>query len=141
MSAGGELIDGRYELEELVGTGGMSSVYRARDTLLERDVALKIMHAHHLDDGDYVERFEREARTVAQLSHPNIVTVIDRGESDGQQYIVFEYIDGESLKQLVERAVDARHSAAADELLELVSAGDNLTGHRGTGRTRGAGHA
>jgi serine/threonine-protein kinase len=100
---GGELIDGRYELEELVGTGGMSTVYRARDTLLERNVALKVMHAHHLEDDDYVERFQREARTVAQLSHPNIVTVIDRGEDDGRPFIVFEYVEGDTLDKLVER--------------------------------------
>jgi eukaryotic-like serine/threonine-protein kinase len=99
----GELIADRYELEELVGAGGMSSVYRAHDKLLERDVALKVMHDQYTADGDYVERFRREARAVAQLSHPNIVTVIDRGEQDGRQFIVFEYIDGENLKSLVER--------------------------------------
>ena len=99
----GEVVAGRYELEELVGSGGMSSVYRALDRLLERNVALKILHPHYGDDAEYVERFRREARAVAQLSHPNIVTVIDRGEADGQQFIVFEYIDGESLKQLVDR--------------------------------------
>jgi eukaryotic-like serine/threonine-protein kinase len=99
----GELVANRYELQEVVGTGGMSSVYRAVDTLLERNVALKILHPHYGEDAEYVERFRREARSVAQLSHPNIVTVIDRGESDGQQYIVFEYVDGESLKQLVDR--------------------------------------
>jgi eukaryotic-like serine/threonine-protein kinase len=93
----------RYELEELVGTGGMSSVYRAHDRLLERDVALKVLHQQFVADTDYVERFRREARSVAQLSHPNIVTVIDRGEQDGRQFIVFEYIDGENLKALVER--------------------------------------
>jgi serine/threonine protein kinase len=100
----GELIAGRYELEELVGTGGMSSVYRAHDRLLERNVALKVLHEQFTGDGDYVERFRREARAVAQLSHPNIVTVIDRGEQDSRQFIVFEYIPGENLKGLVERA-------------------------------------
>jgi len=99
----GDVIAGRYELEELVGTGGMSSVYRAQDRLLERNVALKILHDQHLTDADTVERFRREARAVAQLSHPNIVTVIDRGEADGKQFIVFEYIAGTSLKALVER--------------------------------------
>ena len=94
----------RYELEELVGTGGMSSVYRAHDTLLERNVALKVLHQQYADDDEYVERFRREARAVAQLSHPNIVTVIDRGEEDGRQFIVFEYIDGENLKELVDRS-------------------------------------
>src|SRR3954454_19747056 len=100
----GELVADRYELLEVVGTGGMSTVYCALDTLLERNVALKVLHPHYGDDEEYVERFRREARSVAQLSHPNIVTVIDRGESDAQQYIVFEYVDGESLKQLVDRA-------------------------------------
>jgi serine/threonine-protein kinase len=99
----GEVFADRYELEELVGSGGMSSVYRARDTLLERHVALKILHAHYNDDGEYVERFRREARAVARLTHPNIVTVIDRGVADDRQFIVFEYVEGENLKELIER--------------------------------------
>jgi predicted Ser/Thr protein kinase len=99
----GEVIGGRYELEELVGSGGMSSVYRAHDRLLERKVALKILHPRYVEDAEYVERFRREARAVAQLAHPNIVTVIDRGEESGQQFIVFEYVDGESLKDVVDR--------------------------------------
>src|SRR4249920_1206496 len=81
----------------------MSSVYRADDRLLERQVALKILHEQLSADGEHVERFRREARAVAQLSHPNIVTVIDRGEENGKQFIVFELIDGENLKELVER--------------------------------------
>ena len=98
-----ELIAGRYELEEQVGSGGMSKVFRAHDRLLERTVAIKILHEHYSKDEEYVERFRREARAVAQLAHPNVVTVIDRGEHEGRQYIVFEFIDGENLKQLVER--------------------------------------
>ena len=97
----GELIAGRYDLEELVGSGGMSSVYRAHDRLLERTVALKILHEQFTRDDAYVERFRREARAVAQLAHPNIVTVIDRGEQDGRQFIVFEYVDGMNLKELM----------------------------------------
>src|SRR6266542_1093930 len=100
---GGEVIADRYELEELVGTGGMSSVFKARDRLLDRYVAVKILHEHYLQDEEYVERFRREARAVARLSHPNIVTVIDRGEADGRQYIVFEHVEGENLKELVTR--------------------------------------
>jgi eukaryotic-like serine/threonine-protein kinase len=96
----GEVISGRYELEKLVGSGGMSNVFRAHDRLLERTVAIKILHEQYTRDEDYVERFRREARAVAQLAHPNIVTVIDRGEQDGRQYIVFEYIDGPNLKDL-----------------------------------------
>ena len=99
----GQLIADRYELKQVVGTGGMSSVYCAHDTLLERDVALKILHEHFSEDDDYVERFRREARAAAQLSHPGIVTVIDRGEEAGRQFIVFEFVDGETLKELVDR--------------------------------------
>jgi serine/threonine protein kinase len=97
----GELIAGRYELEKLVGSGGMSNVFRAHDRLLERTVALKILHEQYTRDDDYVERFRREARAVAQLTHPNIVTVIDRGEQDGRQFIVFEFVEGENLKEVI----------------------------------------
>ena len=99
----GEKVGGRYEIEELVGHGGMSSVYKAHDSLLERHVALKVLHEQYSGDDDFVERFKREARSVAQLQHPNIVTVIDRGEEDGRQFIVFEFIDGENLKERVIR--------------------------------------
>ena len=99
----GEVVDGRYELEQLVGSGGMSSVYRAHDRMLERKVALKILHQRYGEDAEYLERFRREARAVAQLAHPNIVTVIDRGEDQGRQFIVFEYVDGDNLKQVVDR--------------------------------------
>ena len=113
----GELIAGRYELEELVGSGGMSSVYRAHDRLLDRRVALKILHDYYGGDDEYVERFRREAKAVAQLSsHPNIVTVIDRGESDGRQFIVFELIEGASLKEIVEE----RGPLEVIEALELT---------------------
>jgi eukaryotic-like serine/threonine-protein kinase len=99
----GELIADRYELVELIGKGGMSSVFKTHDRLLDRIVAIKVLHPHFTDDEEYVERFRREARSVAQLSHPNIVTVIDRGEDQGRQYIVFEYVEGENLKQLLLR--------------------------------------
>src|SRR5205085_12331742 len=94
-----EVIADRYELEELVGTGGMSSVYKARDRLLERNVALKALHPHYSDDPEYVERFRREARSAAQLSHPHTVTVIDRGEDGGPQCIVCESGDAENRSQ------------------------------------------
>jgi len=111
----GELLADRYEVEEQVGAGGMSSVYRAHDRLLDRTVALKVMHQHYGSDPEYVERFRREARSVASLSHPNVVTVIDRGEHNGRQFIVFEYVDGENLKQLIQR----RGAAPVDTALEL----------------------
>ena len=99
----GELIAERFDVEELVGVGGMSSVYRARDRLLERRVAIKILHDSAGADEEALERFRREARAAAQLTHPNIVTVIDRGEDRGRQFIVFELVEGEDLKQLLAR--------------------------------------
>jgi serine/threonine protein kinase len=116
----GELIADRYELEELVGSGGMSSVYRANDSLLERHVALKVMHEQLLSEGDHVERFRREARLAAQLSHPNIVTVIDRGEQEGRQFIVFEYVEGENLKALVEREAPLPERDAVELALQVA---------------------
>src|SRR5262249_30606578 len=107
------------ELEELIGTGGMSSVYRARDRLLERDVALKVLHEQYSRDESYVERFRREARAVAQLSHPNIVTVIDRGEEGGRQFIVFEVVDGQNLKDVVRRDAPLPVRAAVEIALQV----------------------
>jgi len=118
----GELIAERYELEELVGTGGMSSVYRAHDRLLERDVALKVLHEQFASDTDYVERFRREARSVAQLSHPNIVTVIDRGYEGDRQFIVFEYIAGENLKSLIDREGPLPEDEAVRLTLQIARA-------------------
>ncbi len=117
-----EVIADRYELEKLVGRGGMSSVYKAHDRLLERNVALKVLHPHYTEDEEYVARFRHEARAVAQLSHPHIVTVIDRGEDDGQQFIVFEYIDGGNLKQLVERTGPLPARQAVELALEIADA-------------------
>jgi serine/threonine-protein kinase len=100
----GDLIADRYELEALVGSGGMSSVFCAHDAQLERRVAIKILHERLAGDDEYVERFRHEARSVAQLTHPNIVSVIDRGEDQGRQYIVFEFVDGENLKEAIVRS-------------------------------------
>ena len=97
----GELIANRYELERILGTGGMATVYCAFDTVLERKVALKVLHEHYAADDEYVARFENEARAAARLAHPNIVAVMDRGEQDGRRYIVYEYVDGENLKDVV----------------------------------------
>ncbi len=116
----GDVLADRYELEELVGTGGMSSVYRAHDRLLDRKVALKILHSHYGADEEYVERFRREARAVAALSHPNIVTVIDRGEHAGRQFIVFEYVDGENLKRLIERGGPAPVQMALELAMQVA---------------------
>src|SRR6201991_3439458 len=97
----GTTLNGRYRLEARIGAGGMSTVYRATDGTLQRQVAIKLMNREIATDSDQLERFRREARAVAQLSHPHIVGVIDAGEDEGRPYIVFEYVEGETLKQRI----------------------------------------
>ncbi len=99
----GTLLSDRFRLEEKVGSGGMSTVYRAFDETLERWVAIKLMHREISSDSDQLERFRREARAVASLNHPHVVTVIDFGEDDDHPYIVFEYVEGETLKDRLRR--------------------------------------
>jgi hypothetical protein len=99
----GMCLNGRYRLDAQIGAGGMSTVYRAFDTTLERPVAVKLMHREIASDSDQLERFRREARSVAQLNAPHIVGVIDAGEEDGRPYIVFEYVEGETLKDRIRR--------------------------------------
>jgi eukaryotic-like serine/threonine-protein kinase len=98
----GTILSGRYRLESKLGSGGMSTVYLARDETLERWVAVKVLHREISDQPDQLERFRREARAVAQLSHPNVVAVIDAGEDGGYPYIVFEYVPGETLKARID---------------------------------------
>ena len=99
----GTSLNGRYRLEARIAAGGMSTVYRALDETLERQVAVKLMNREVASDSDQLERFRREARAVAQLSHPHIVGVIDAGEDDSRPYIVFEYVEGETLKGRIRR--------------------------------------
>jgi len=99
----GTSLNDRYRLDEKIGTGGMSTVYRAFDPTLERWVAIKLMHRDISEDPDQLERFRREARAVARLQHPHVVTVIDFGEDDGTPYIVLECISGETLKERIRR--------------------------------------
>ncbi len=117
MTVLGTLLGGRYRLEAQIGRGGMSTVYQSFDTVLERPVAIKLMHREIATDSDQLERFRREARSVAQLNHPHVVTVIDAGEEAlpdanypgadgggvGTPYIVLEYVEGETLKDLIRR--------------------------------------
>jgi serine/threonine-protein kinase len=103
----GTLLSDRYRLDAEIGAGGMSTVYRAFDTVLERPVAIKLMHRETARDSDQLERFRREARAVAQLNHPHVVQVIDAGEEGDDEhptpYIVLEYVEGETLKQRIRR--------------------------------------
>lgn len=97
------LLDNRYELIERIGDGGMAEVYRAHDKMLDRFVAIKILHPQFTSDESFVTRFRREAQGAAKLSHPNIVSIYDVGSSDGKYYIVMEYIKGETLKDKINR--------------------------------------
>jgi serine/threonine-protein kinase len=110
----GTVLSGRYRLQAKLGSGGMSTVYLARDTTLDRDVAVKVMHREMSEQPDQLERFRQEARAVAKLSHPNVVAVIDAGEDGGYPYIVFEYVEGETLKQRIARvgALDTQEALA-----------------------------
>jgi eukaryotic-like serine/threonine-protein kinase len=99
----GTTLSGRYRLDGKLGSGGMSTVYLAMDATLERRVAIKVLHREMSDQPDQLERFRRESRTVAQLSHPNVVAVIDAGDDAGHPYIVFEYVEGETLKERIDR--------------------------------------
>jgi eukaryotic-like serine/threonine-protein kinase len=118
----GMMLSGRYRLDARIGSGGMSTVYRAFDQTLERQVAIKLLHRQIADDPDQLERFRREARAVAQLSHPHIVTVIDAGEEEGRPYIVFEYVQGETLKELIKREGPLDVDEAAAYAIEVARA-------------------
>jgi eukaryotic-like serine/threonine-protein kinase len=98
---GARRLAGRYELRGTLGQGGMADVQRARDLQLDRDVAIKILHARYADDVEFLGRFQREARAAANLNHPNIVAVYDYGEDDGRPYIVMELVEGRSLKDVI----------------------------------------
>jgi eukaryotic-like serine/threonine-protein kinase len=110
----GTVLSGRYRLEAKLGSGGMSTVYLARDETLDRPVAVKVMHREMSEQEDQLQRFRQEARAVAKLSHPNVVSVIDAGEDGGYPYIVFEYVKGETLKQRIGRvgALDTQEAIA-----------------------------
>ena len=110
----GTVLSGRYRLEAKLGSGGMSTVYLACDQTLDRQVAVKVMHREMSEQAEQIERFRQEARSVAKLSHPNVVSVIDAGEDGGHPYIVFEYVEGETLKQRIARegALDPQEAIA-----------------------------
>ena len=136
----GTLLGGRYRLDAQIGRGGMSSVYLAFDTVLERPVAIKLMHREIASDSDQLERFRREARSVARLNHPHIVTVIDAGEEPSSEageeteaggppsaragipYIVLEYVEGETLKALIRRDGPLEIPRAIAYAIELARA-------------------
>ena len=112
-----QLVDNRYRIESPLGSGGMADVYLAHDDVLDRDVALKVMNGRYAHDDEFVERFRREAQSAAALSHPNIVSIYDRGESNeagGTYYIAMEYLSGGTLKdRILKRGPLPARTAAA----------------------------
>ena len=118
----GTIVDGRYRVLACIGAGGMADVFLAEDLQLGRRVALKILHRRFAEDTEFVERFRREASSAAGLSHPNVVSVFDRGEWDGTYYIAMEYLPGRSLKTIVLEHGAMAPAAAIDTAIEILRA-------------------
>ena len=118
----GALFDGRYQILRKLGTGGMANVYLAEDQELGRRVAIKILDDRHANDEQFVERFRREAKNAAALSHPNIVSIYDRGEAEGTYYIAMEYLDGRTLKELIVSRGDAPVAVVVEYARQILSA-------------------
>jgi eukaryotic-like serine/threonine-protein kinase len=116
------LFDGRYRIVRKLGAGGMANVYLAEDEVLGRRVAIKILNDRHAGDDQFVERFRREAKNAASLSHPNIVSIYDRGEAEGTYYIAMEYLDGRSLKELIVARGPAPVNVAIDYARQILAA-------------------
>lgn len=117
MLSKGQKINDRYEIIKSIGEGGMANVYLAKDTILDRQVAVKVLRGDLSTDEKFIRRFQREALSVSNLSHPNIVEVYDVGEEDGQYYIVMEYIEGKTLKQLLYK----RGALTLPEVIDIMT--------------------
>ena len=124
----GQEIDGRYRLVNRIGSGGMADVWAADDSMLGRQVALKFLHERFGADEQFVERFRREAQSAAGLQHPNVVSVYDRGEHEGRNWIAMELVQGASLKDLIERGLSP---AEAVEIVRQILAGVSFAHERG----------
>src|SRR3954451_7109998 len=116
------LFDGRYRILRKLGAGGMANVYLAEDQELGRRVAIKILNDRHAHDEQFVERFRREAKNAAALSHPNIVSIYDRGQAEDTYYIAMEYLDGRSLKELIVGHGQAPVRVAVEYARQILSA-------------------
>ena len=116
------IFDGRYRIVRRLGAGGMANVYLAEDTELGRPVAIKILNDRYANDDLFVERFRREAKSAASLSHPNIVSIYDRGEAEGTYYIAMEVIEGRSLKEVIRASGRLRPAQAIAYTRQILSA-------------------
>lgn len=117
----GQKIDGRYQIIRTIGEGGMANVYLAYDTILEREVAVKVLRGDLANDEKFVKRFQREAKAASSLNHPNIVEMYDVGEDDGNYFIVMEYVNGKTLKNLIKKRGALSLSETIDIMLQLTS--------------------
>ena len=122
MIAKGQRINDRYEIQKLIGEGGMANVYLARDTILDRKVAVKVLRGDLSGDEKFVRRFQREALNASSLSHPNIVEIYDVDEDEGNFFIVMEYIEGKTLKQMIKRRGVLTLPETIDIMLQLIEA-------------------
>ena len=111
----GKRINDRYKIKQFIGGGGMANVYLAKDMILERDVAIKILRLDFANDDELIRRFHREAQSATSLVHSNIVNIYDVGEENNIYYIVMEYVEGETLKQYIQR----NHPIPIEKLLIL----------------------
>jgi serine/threonine-protein kinase len=118
----GTVFDGRYRIVRKLGAGGMADVYLAEDQELGRPVAIKILNDRHAADDQFIERFRREAKNAAGLSHPNIVSIYDRGTAEGTYYIAMEYLDGRSLKEMIVGRGPAPVKTAIDYARQILAA-------------------
>ena len=117
----GQKIDGRYQIIRTIGEGGMANVYLAYDTILDREVAVKILRGDLAGDEKFVKRFQREAKAASSLNHPNIVEMYDVGEDDGNYFLVMEFVDGRTLKSLVKKRGALSLTEVIDIMLQLTS--------------------
>jgi serine/threonine-protein kinase len=120
--AGNTVVDGRYRVLRRIGSGGMADVYCAEDTHLGRQVAIKVLHRRFAQDQEFVERFRREAKSAAGLSHPNVVGVFDRGEHEGTYYIAMEFLEGRTLKDIVSSEAPLPQERVIDLGLQILQA-------------------
>ena len=120
MITKGQRINDRYEIIRSIGEGGMANVYLGYDTILDRNVAIKVLRGDLSNDEKFVRRFQREALSASSLAHPNIVEMYDVGEDDGLYYIVMEYVEGKTLKQLLKKRGSLTLSEAIDIMLQLT---------------------
>ena len=119
----GKVLGGRYQIEDLLGQGGMSAVYKATDPNLNRAVSVKLIHPHLADDAEFVRRFREEAAVVAQLRHPNIVQVFDFNRDGDDFYMVMEFVDGETLRDRLNRL----HAEGSDmPLADVINYATNI---------------